>query len=410
MLNVLRKLPKLGNGFWSTSDQGSVSLGNFLSNLILAKHLQPAEYGCFGLLFGFLLVANSFHSSFVTLPLSVYGANADSDERKRLTGNALVFNLVLAVPMSLACVGPCLVLNRVALSPLVALAMFLWFVQETGRRALMAQLRYRDAILGDAISYLGQAVIFGILARRGALNIPVALIVMSATSAIAALLQIWQTGALIPASNELPAVAKRFYSFGIWPLLGNLANVLTIQIFPWTLALVRGPAQVAVYQAAANVLAVSHPLLLSIGNLIVPASARAMAAHGIAAARLVSIRYGAQGALLLGPYYAALLFFPRPALRLLYGVSSPYLTLGFAVRSLVIAYSFAYLSQVMGSLFSGIARNKFVFIASLAGVAVSLVVAIPMIVMIGITGALIASCFVGGARCLVCLYYYQRAA
>jgi O-antigen/teichoic acid export membrane protein len=231
----------------------------------------------------------------------------------------------------------------------------------------MAELRFRDALWGDAISYLGQVLALIIVAREGALGISAAFAVMAATSLISAVLQVVQAGVLAPAWHDILPVAKRFCSLGIWPMLGSLASALTVQVFPWTLAVARGPAQTAMYQAVVNLVSVSHPLLFSVGSLIVPASARAMAKNGIHAAKRIALRYGAQGALLAVPYYLVLFLFPKPALRLVYGASSPYVKLGQGVRMFVTAYAFVYLSQVLASLFNGIARGKLVFMASLAG-------------------------------------------
>ena len=406
----IKRIARLGHGFWSLADQGGVSLGTFLSNWILARNLARVDYGIFALLFGILLVALSIHSTFIAIPLSVFGADSTDRERKHLNGYALVFGAVIAVPMALVCVGACIFLRRAALSPLVVLAMFSWLLQETTRRALMAELRFRDALWGDAISYLGQVLALIIVAREGALGISAAFAVMAATSLISAVLQVVQAGVLAPAWHDILPVAKRFCSLGIWPMLGSLASALTVQVFPWTLAVARGPAQTAMYQAVVNLVSVSHPLLFSVGSLIVPASARAMAKNGIHAAKRIALRYGAQGALLAVPYYLVLFLFPKPALRLVYGASSPYVKLDQGVRMFVTAYAFVYLSQVLASLFNGIARGKLVFMASLAGAAIALFAAIPLIALLGMTGAIIAFCFVYGARSLLFVYYYRNAA
>ena len=405
----IKNMVKLGSGFWSLADQGGVSLGTFLSNWILARNLDRLDYGIFALLFGILLIALSIHSTFIAIPLSVLGADSTDRERKHLTGYAFVFAAIIAVPMGFVCLGACISLKRAALSPLVVIAMFSWLLQETARRALMAELRYRDALWGDAISYLGQVLALVIVFHERLLRIPTAFVVMASTSLIAAVLQVSQVGVMMPRWHDMLPVVKRFYSLGIWPMLGSLISSGVAQVFPWTLAIARGPAQTAMYQAAVNLLAVSHPLLFSIGNLIVPSSARAMATDGIHAAKSVALRYGAQGALLVGPYYLLLFLVPRRVLNLLYGASSPYVSFGYGVRIFVVAYILVYLSQVLSALFNGIARSKLSFTASLAGATIALIVTIPLIALTGIKGALSAFCFFWGARCMLLIYCYRRA-
>jgi hypothetical protein len=74
------------------------------------------------------LPGGGFYSTFIAIPLSVFGADSTDRERKHVNGYALVFGAVIAVPMALVCVGACIFLRRAALSPLVVLAMFSWLL------------------------------------------------------------------------------------------------------------------------------------------------------------------------------------------------------------------------------------------------------------------------------------------
>src|SRR5437899_6629792 len=112
---------------WPFADQGVVSLGNFVTNWLMAKYLAPAEYGIFGLLFGVLLFANSLHSSLITTPLGVAGATGDVAQRKILSGYALLFSAVMVAPLTLVCWIACAVLGHQRLIPWIILAMALWF-------------------------------------------------------------------------------------------------------------------------------------------------------------------------------------------------------------------------------------------------------------------------------------------
>jgi len=401
---------RLGSSFWTVTDQGVVSLGNFFTNWMLAKYLLPVEYGTFGLLFGILLFANSIHSSLVTVPLGVEGAASEAGDLKLLTGYAVVFGIVLTVPIGLVCASACLFLHRLDLMGPVIAAMLLWFTQETLRRALMAHLRHRDALWGDALSYLGQAIAVVGLHRAGSLSPAAAFVAMAATSAAAALVQVFQSGIAAPAWGLLKLRALKFWSLGRWVLFGNLVNVLTVQAFPWSLAVFRGLQQAAALQAIANLLGVSHPLIFGIGNLIVPASARAMAESGVAAAKRAAFSYGSQGALLLGPYLLALFLFPRTALGLFYGQASPYVTLDVGLRIFVVVYALVYLAQVLSSLFNGISRSQFGFLAYLAGGLIALCPGFPLVARAGMAGAFAALLCSYAVRGAVCVYYYRRTA
>jgi O-antigen/teichoic acid export membrane protein len=403
------KLPRWNQSAWTVIDQGVVSSGNFLTNWILAKYLAPTEYGAFGLLFGLLLFANSLHSSLVTMPLGIRSPSAEPAEQKRLTGFALLFSLVLAVPMTIVCTAACVYLHRTYMLPWVVVAMALWFAQETLRRALMANLRHRDAVWGDVLSYLGQAAAIFYLQKSGTLTVTKTFLVMAVTSAVAALVQVIQTRVSMPEWASLRDQVRKFWSLGRWVLFANLANVLTVQAFPWSLAVFRGLQQAAAFQAVANLLGVSHPLIFGIGNLIVPASARAMAKDGIAEAKRAALSYGSQGAFLLVPYLVVLFCFPQTVLALFYGASSPYVNFTSGLRIFVIVYALIYLAQVLSSFFNAIERGQLAFLAYLSGAVIALFPGFPLIARAGMAGALITllSCY--SVRGALCVYYYRRA-
>ena len=66
--------------FWSVCDQAVVSLGTFLTNIILARNLPATDYGIYTLLWVTALFLNRVHSSLVTQPLSIQaGAVAASE-------------------------------------------------------------------------------------------------------------------------------------------------------------------------------------------------------------------------------------------------------------------------------------------------------------------------------------------
>src|SRR3954469_12892194 len=58
-------------GIWAIADQGIVSLGNFLTTIILARTFGPEVYGVWSIIFGFMLFLNNLHASLIIYPLTV---------------------------------------------------------------------------------------------------------------------------------------------------------------------------------------------------------------------------------------------------------------------------------------------------------------------------------------------------
>src|ERR1700676_2920244 len=88
-------------GFWSLADQGSVSLGNFLTNIFLARALGSSDYGIFALVYGLLVLLNSFHACAVLYPLSIRGAASDIVGLHKYTRRSLLLTTLLTLPFAM---------------------------------------------------------------------------------------------------------------------------------------------------------------------------------------------------------------------------------------------------------------------------------------------------------------------
>jgi O-antigen/teichoic acid export membrane protein len=373
-------------GGWALADQGIVSLGNFATGIILVRSLPKVEYGVYFLIFGVLQFLNSLHQSLITYPLSVRGATSDHERLRSLAGSALLFTLLLAMPLSLGVVIIVGVENRPSLLPWALAAMFLWQFQETLRRAIMSHLRHREALPGDAISYISQVGILFLLASRGTLTLETTFAVIAGTSLLALVLHGLQLRPAMGGRDHVPSRMRDHWSLGRWVLLTNLITIVTVQAMPWTLAYFHGEDQVAEFGVLAQIMGLSNPIIISIAGLVVPAVAAA-AQRGVAASRHVALVYGLQGAALLLPYYVAVMLVPNLALRLLTKNNPDYAGLTTPLRLFVIAYMLVFPAQVMQALLNGLGRTRSTFIAQCAFSITTLVVSLPLAAVYGLTGA-----------------------
>jgi len=379
---------KLGLGFWSQVDQGVVSLGSFLLGLILARSLPPAEYGVYALVWSALLFLRGFHTSLVTYPLSVDWAKTEPGKLNALVGGSLALTIALGLPLMAGAAVAAVIVGRPGLVPWAMGALLAGHFQETTRRALMAGLRHRATVLGDSVSYLGQVAGLWAVASSRRLSVEAAFAAMALTSLVAGFIQLRQLGAPAFETRVLRALAARSWELGRWLLLATLLSVFTIQVFPWTVGLMRGPAEAGQYQAAANLLGATHPVLFGLGNLLVPAVAQARACGGLSASWRVARWYGLLGAVLLVPYLGVLWVWPGEVLRLVYGTGSPYMALDTEVRLFALAYATIYIGQLAGALLLGLEQSRASFWVTAACAAASVVVGIPLAAGYGVDGAL----------------------
>jgi O-antigen/teichoic acid export membrane protein len=260
---------------WTLADQAVVSLGTFAINIILARQLAPAEYGIYALIYGTLLTLQLLPGSLFYYPLSVRLSNAPPGQREALVGASILLTVIVCIPLCLILALVLILLERADLIVPVLTFFFLWQVQEAARRSLFSDFRHRDALPGDVVSYIGQAVAVFLISLSGPLSLANAIYVMAATSGIAALIQTRQVSITLPGVGDLVRMGSEFWKIGNWSLANNFVSIARIQIFPWTLAWLVGPAAVATFQAAFNVANLVNPVMIGLCNLIPQTAAKA---------------------------------------------------------------------------------------------------------------------------------------
>jgi O-antigen/teichoic acid export membrane protein len=131
--------------------------------------------------------------------------------------------------------------------------------------------------------------------------------------------------------------------------------------------------------------------MLSLGNIVVPAAARAHVKDGLSAARRVALRHAAQGGVVLLPYVAALLIFPRHLLGLFYGSNSPYVALDSVLRLLTVIYALHYISLALKFLLNALEKNRPQFVVELSGSLLLAGLVVPLVLWFGLPGAILAT-------------------
>ena len=167
-----------------------------------------------------------------------------------------------------------------------AIALMAWQLQETTRRGLMAELRFRDAIWGDAVSYMGQAAGVLLLAYYDKLSLQTTYQVMALTSALATAVQATQLKLGPAPIADIVAFARQGWVLGRWVLVANLSTLVTGTTFTANFMYWAGKEIVGIAYAINNLFRLVNPLMFSITSLIMPHSARALREQGgIRAAR-----------------------------------------------------------------------------------------------------------------------------
>lgn len=374
-------------GFWALADQGVVSFGNFGCNLLLARKLPAAEYGTFVLMLSAVLIANNFHNAVVASPLVVKAAPASEDEQRQYATGSLWFTGAISFLSVVVLMVSALLLGCTRVGIFACFSAVAWQLQESMRRTLIAQRRYSAAIWGDAVSYLGQAIVVFSIIRAQMLSVEMAFLALAVTSLLAALVQATQVRVRRVSRSVLVSSAHEFWQLSRWLLPAFVMGSLTTQAFPWILNWTQGRAHAASFQALINVLGITHPLLWSVSALVVPAVAAVRGERQLAEARRVAWSYTWQFEALVAPYLMALLIWPHQILRLFYGSASPFILLVTPLRIMAITYAFAFPLMVWGAALTGVERVREGFRIQLLGATTTFVVGLPACLLLGVSGA-----------------------
>lgn len=385
MLNLRR----FHSALWSLVDQGTVSLGTFLVNIILARHLSPHDYGLFTILFSAIFLVQTVSGSLVFYPLSVRGGAADGEERMRLILNAVIFATILAVAMAIMLA----VIANTFLDPRLVICAPAFYmarqIQETLRRSLLTQFRYRDAVAGDFISYIGPCFLLSFLISRYEVSLETAFFAMAATSLLAIVVQLIQGAVSWAKSLQARKVARDFWNLGKWSFTSNVAARIQEQILPLLLAFTAGPAATAGLQASLNITNVSNPIMAGLGNVIPQTTAR-VSARGFAEAWRVAyplILFGSPPIIFL---LVTLLFIPDTILAFVYPGEAHYMSLGNAIRLLALATALNYATLAGSAYLFGVSAGYEVHYIEIGGTLAAVTAAVIFVPLYGLYGSCLA--------------------
>jgi O-antigen/teichoic acid export membrane protein len=375
---------------WMLVDQGVVSLGNFLLNVLLARTLSQEDYGTFALFLGAIFILRAIDYSLISYPLSLRLCFASDEKRARLLGNTILLAaalaLVLVVVMALG-----ITLLKVDNVVLPACLFYLcWQAQETPRRCLLADFRYRAAVAGDGIAYVGQALLVALLARVDTIALPAALYMMSVTFGIGALVHASKLRYAWPDLAETRLLAREYFSVGKWSVVNCELVLARGQLLLWALACAAGTAATASFQACANIASMMTPIILGIGNAIPQVAAHAQHTGGVIGASRAAYGYVLFGLVPILIISAVAILMPELLQRAVYGLSSPYLPAAMGLQLLAVAGVFDYIADMMSKTLLGVQAGRLASAVNVVAVGAVAVLAFALIGPLVVIGACVA--------------------
>jgi O-antigen/teichoic acid export membrane protein len=316
----------------SIVDQCIVSGTNFLTIVVLGRACGLSELGVYSLAYTIVVILLVVQESLLVTPYTVIASHLRSAARRRHYAAAtLEQQLFVACVASVglfvaaACVGWLIPGGAfTAVIAMLAVVTPCWLLKEFARRICFVELNTRVPIVLDTIAAAVQLSV--LCALWAGVGVSASLALAAAGLGHASAATIWCI--LFRPSLHTPRhvfrrAVRLNWGLGSWTSLSRITEMLHTYSLHWLLALVAGPAATGAYAAALSLLALANPMIMGVGNLLAPETARAYAGGGIAALRRMVLRVSGQVTLITGAFVLLLAASAGPLLGLIFGEVEP---------------------------------------------------------------------------------------
>jgi O-antigen/teichoic acid export membrane protein len=405
---ALWSTPTARQGILSLVDQGVVSATNFLTGVIIARACSKEELGLYMLGFSLILLVTDLQMSLIATPYMVYAPRLKDDAHALYTGSTLIHQLALCFLIVLALTGGVIVIRHgvgprglgPVLWALVGVIAFI-MLREYARRTCFACLKVKRALLLDTCIAVGQIGGLLLLAYFGLLSAGRAYWVIGFVCGIAALGWLWSERSFYRLEiSESLADLKKNWIFGKWVFASGLVWAVSMNLYPWLLAVFHGTASTGVWAACLGVVALGNPAVLGVLNFLGPKIAHVYAQEGARALRRFVLRASVAFALPMLLFGLAMIFRGGRVVTLLYG--HQYAGNGLVVAILAFNLAVSAVAFSFSRALLAIERADVDFLVSFVALFIMLTLGLWLVRSFGIPGAalgmLIANTAASGVR------------
>jgi O-antigen/teichoic acid export membrane protein len=380
-------------GIIAAADQGIISITNFASALLLARAVEPTEFGVYAVGFLLLHLLRALQDGLIVQPLSTYGPVMEIGAFRRYATENGVLQVLLAGSSAAAAAvfGWFLTfLGNDTAGPTLFIMWFVfltWPLQEFIRRCFYSRNQIPKGVVNTITASLIRLGVLVIWASENRLNGQAGLNAIGWGSLIALTLGIWQARQFWTFRKiDVLKTARKNWEFGKWVLGGSLANWGAAELYPLLAAGIISFAAAGAYRALQNLVAPVHVLLRAIDTFLTPRAAWLYHHQGFRGlSRGLRLIYMVSGIPILGLLVLVSLF-PEPLLTLLYGETYLPYSEGMALMAVFYILWFAYWPLLAA--YKAIRMTRPIFVANIAAIASMFTIGIWAIHKWGVYGAI----------------------
>lgn len=374
-------------------DQGIVSGASFAATVMVGRVCGEEPLGLYSLGFTLLILIRGVQESLVLTPYTIRMARLPARRRPSYAGSALVHSGLTALASMVALAAGGLALSAAiglprltAVLAMLAIMLPLMLLREVARRFSFAELRLGRAVQIDAAAAVCQLSLVAWLAAAGRLSAVAAMAALGAACGVSGATWLARSArGFVVRRNRIASDWRRNWSLGRWIFAEQMCGTANSYSLHWLLALLLGAAATGEFAAAMAVVSLSNPLIIGLGNLLGPSTARALAAGGMPQMRRLiwSFTWRIAGSMLL--FCLLMAICGNTALTALYGPA--YAGHGLALTLLAAALAVNALGMGADSGLRAAGRPRETFTASLLALLVTLGAGMCLAPRCGIVGA-----------------------
>jgi len=400
-------------------DQGMVSGMNFITGLLLARFLGLEGYGQFVLAYGIILFISGIQVALIISPMMVKAPTLDEEHIPGYFQSAGILQILfsLASYLTVALIG--IIVNffnpnietYLFLAPL-GIATIFFTAQDYLRRYYFVTNKPASALINDIISYCLQAILILYFGLSETLDAEKSLWLIAITSAAAVSFGLLAQGGIVKSPYT---VNKRenfirlcidHWQFGKWLIARNITYWGGSQFTIYLSAALLSVAMVGAITATRNIIGIANILFLAMENFVPSRAAKRFKSGGYASLQKYITRVSLLGGSLTASIVLVAVIAPEFWLNLIYG--DEYQGYGALVYWWSAYYLIGFFHKPISAGLRTLNMTKEIFYATVAGTAVALIASYPMIIYIGITGAMVTMLGVQAIMLVVLLYFLTK--
>lgn len=399
VFNVLTRLKSntAKKGGIAVIDQSIISAVTFLTGILLARFLRPAEYGIFVLAYAIVWFMKGIHEALVINPMMVFSAHLDGAKLRQYMASTGFFQLLLNLLIVFLILGVTVILRSyfpkirfIQICPVLAFTIFAFQSQEFFRRMLFARMNFIAGFINDLLSYGLQfaGILFLVYAKM--LSVVNAFYIVAVSFMVAALFGCFQCRNFLTIDiSSFCDVMKKNWRHGKWLLGSNLAFWTSEQSYLFITAFFLGPVGPAILRACQNVVAPTHIILQSLENLLPSTASRKLTTQGLSAFKgflktATKIVLG-----LIISYCLLVSLYPEGFLRIFY--RSQYKGYGIIVILIAVQYIIMSLNMINMIALRVLHKAKAIFRSYLFAGILTVIISIPLVKFFGLVGAVVGA-------------------